>query len=168
MATEYVFLTGKGSWIRPEVINEWGKWAMVLHPDTASLEIIRELQSEGVKNVIGKDDDGYFVRISRPAEYRTKGQLKGLSPPLMFDGTKPLPGGGYAPLVGQMIGNGSDVVVKMEVYTHGIPGQPGKKAKAMRWHSCRIDTLVPFQRKDFDETMGNAVEGFDKQPKQIF
>ena len=79
--SEYVYLKGKASWVRADAINERGKWSMMLHPDNESLEIIRGLQAEGCKNVIGKDDDGYNIRLSRPAEVKFRGSLKGMTPP---------------------------------------------------------------------------------------
>lgn len=169
MSTEYIFLKGKGSWVNPTKINEWGKRTMVLHPDSESLDVVRALQSEGVKNVIGKDDDGYYVRLARPANITIKGKITGMEPPTVFDGSKPLPGGGYAPLPSDVyIGNGSDVIVKMEVYTHNIPGQKGKKAKAMRWNSIRVDNLIEYKKTDFDDVQNLAAEGYEAQPKQLF
>jgi len=172
MATEYVYLKGKASWVQAHKVNEWGKWSMQLHPDTESLNIIRDLQTEGVKNVIKKDDDGYFVRLARPNEIKIKGKLVGMVPPEVFDGTKPLKDDegnvvGFYPLK-EYVGNGSDVIVKMEVYSHGVPGQPGKKQKAMRWLSLRVDDLVPYTKKSFDETSADMVDGFEKQSKQLF
>jgi len=170
--TEYIFLQGKGSWIRPHQVNPWGKWSMVLYPDAKSLEKLRELQAEGVKNSISKDDDGWYVRLSRPTELKVNGKLIGLRPPEVFDATKPLPDGGYMPLKDTPIGNGSDVTVKMEVYQHRVPSGPDGKpkyAKAMRWNSLLVENLVPFQsRKEFTEDELKAVRGFEEQPKQLF
>lgn len=160
MATEFVFLQGKGSWIRPQVVNQWGKYSMVLHPNAESLEKIRDLQAEGVKNVIGKDDDGYFVRLSRPSEIKIDGKIKGLVPPEVFG-----PDGN--PLRDVLIGNGSDVTVKMEVYLHKVPASD-KKAKAMRWLAIKVNELIPFTpEKDFNKDETRAVKNFDKQPQQI-
>lgn len=172
MATDYIFLKGKASWVNAHKVNEWGKWSVMLHPDTESLNIIRDLQSEGVKNVIKKDDDGYFVRLARPHEIKVKGKIIGQVAPEVFDGSKPLKDDegnviGYYPLK-EYVGNGSDVVVKMSVYQHNIPGQPGKKAKAMRWESIRVDTLIPYTKKSFDETSADMVDGLEKQSKQLF
>jgi hypothetical protein len=121
---------------------------MVLYPDAASLEKLRELQGEGVKNEIKKDDDGWHVRLGRPAEIRLRnGTTKALTEPLVWDGSRPLPdGSGFMPWdKSKMIGDSSDVAVKVEVYEHRIPNQPGKKAKAMRWESLRVDNLVPVE-----------------------
>lgn len=170
--TDYVYLKGKASWVNAHKVNEYGKWDMKLHPDTESLNIVRDLQTEGVKNVIKKDEDGYFVRLARPHELKVKGKIIGMTAPEIFDGNKPLKDDageviGFYPFK-EYVGNGSDVVVKMEVYSHNIPGSPGKKAKAMRWFSLRVDNLVPYTKKSFDDDSLAKVEGFAEQPKQLF
>jgi hypothetical protein len=53
----------------------------------------------------------------------------------MADGS-PLPSGAS-------IGNGSDVTVLLEVYTHGTPG--GGSAVAARLEGVRVDNLIPFE-----------------------
>lgn len=80
MATEYVFLQGKVKWVRAHQPNEWQKWAMVLYPNAESLEKIRELQAEGLKNVIKKDEDGYHVSFSRPTSVLIRGKISGTTP----------------------------------------------------------------------------------------
>jgi hypothetical protein len=169
---EYVYLKGKASWVQAHKINEFGKWSLMLHPDRESLDILRDLQADGVKNVIKKDDDGYFVRLARPNEIKVKGKIIGMVAPEVFDGTKPLKDDdgniiGYYPFK-EYVGNGSDVVVKMQVYQHGIPGQPGKKAKAIRWESLRVDNLIPYTKASFDERSADMVDGLEKQTKQLF
>lgn len=169
MASEYIYLKGKGSWIRPHQLNEWGKWAMVLHPDNEGLEIIRNLQAEGVKNEIKKDDDGWHVRLGRPGEITVKGVKRGMKPPMVWDGSRPLPDGqGFMPFPpDKLIGNGSDVVVKMEVYSHGVKGSPGKKAKAMRWESVRVDNLIPYDApKDMLQDQKEDTASYNNIPKQ--
>jgi len=160
LANEYVFFRGKVKWFRPEQLNDWGKWSHVIYPDNESLEKIRELQAEGVKNVLKKDDDGYFISIGRASSLnrRTPGagvKIVALTPPEVIDKD------GH-PVRGVAVGNGSDVTTKVEVYSHGTPG--GGKAKAMRWVSSRIDNLVPYEpvKDDFPHEV-KAKEGFEKE-----
>jgi hypothetical protein len=163
--SEFIFLQGKTKWFRPTKTNEWGKWSHVLYPNEAGLEKIRELQSEGVKNVLKKDEDGYFVTIGRNSEIKRKtdgGGVKmvGMTPPEVRDIDE-------KPLGNTMIGNGSDVTTKVEVYQHGTPG--GGKAKAMRWVSTRIDHLIPYDPpKDQFPTEEYQTRNLDKQPEQLF
>lgn len=168
-AKEYIFLQGKTKWFRPTQFDskfEPPRWNHVLYPNDESLDKVRKLQSEGVKNTLKLDDDGYYITLARPCykEYRDKqtNAMKKMifDPPVVLDAEgKPL---GNVP-----VGNGSDITTKMEVYTHGKPG--GGKAKAMRWESSRIDNLIPFEKKtDFNPEEQLAVKNLDKQPEQLF
>lgn len=161
----YEFFQGKIKWARLERVNDWGKWTCVLYPNAKSLERLRELQAEGVKNVIKKDDDGYFTTFSRPNTKLLKGKIIAFEPvKVVWKITPENPQG--EPYVG-IIGNGSDCTLKVEVYTHGTPG--GGKAKAARLFSIRIDTLVPFNPDtQFSQADKVAVEGLSNQPEQLF
>jgi hypothetical protein len=145
---------------------------MQLHLSPKSLEDLRNLIGEkGLKTQIKKDDDGWFVRLNRVCELTLKtGKIVGMLPPEVFDGMHPIKDEdgkvvGYPPL-SEPIGNGSDGVAKIEVYPYTIPHTDGKKGYALRWHSLRIDTLVPFNKASFDEAMDNGVRGLPEQPKQ--
>lgn len=160
--SEDVYVSGKISWVRAITPNEWNKWTICLHPDAASLEIIRDLQAQGIKNVIKKDEDGYYVRFSRPCEIELrKGQKTGVTPPEVVNSEG-------APMEDVAIGNGSDGTIKLEVYQHGTPG--GGKAKAARWAALRIDNLIPFNRDtDYPDADRKAVsEGLREQPAPLF
>lgn len=150
---EEVYLKGKAKWANrlfvPDI--EYKKWSLSLYPDAVSLETIRDLQAQGVKNVVKKDEDGYHVNLGRPTEKVMRGKVVAFSPPVVLDKDG-------APFAGP-IGNGSDVTVKMEVYSHGTPG--GGKAKAMRLSSVRVDNLVPFEKSDFTDEEQEQVEGMD-------
>lgn len=160
--TDYVYVQGKLSWVKFDIPNEWGKWTATIHPNEKSLEIIRGLQGEGMKNILKKDDDGYYTTFSRPTQRMMKGKVIGMAPPEVLQAD------GKTPLKGILIGNGSDGVLKLEVYSHGTPG--GGKAKAARLMSIKVDNLIPFElKRDFDETQQLAVEGLAEQkPEQLF
>lgn len=159
---EDVYLKGKVKWFRHDQPNQWFKWAHVLYPDALSLEKLRDLQAEGVKNVIKKDEDGYFVQISRPTSITVRGQLVGMAPPqvTMEDGIRLLP-------EGKRVGNGSDVMTTVEVYEHRIPSSD-KKAKAMRWKATRIDNLVAYDITDRTPAEQEQIKGLAEQPKTKF
>jgi hypothetical protein len=157
--TEYVYLQGKTKWFRHTAPDKWGKWKHLLYPNKESLEKLRELQSEGLKNVIHKDDDGEYVYLSRATQKMINGKVVGFAPPEVLGPD------GKTPLRDVMIGNGSDVTTKLEVYSHGTPS--GGKAKAARWASTRVDNLVPFEgKRDFSEDEEKQVRGLDQQPEQ--
>lgn len=163
MGNEYVFVSGKTKWFKHQQPDpKYLKWSHTLWPDNESLEKLRDLQSQGMKNLIKKDEDGWYISLSRPAERKTRdGTRFGMSPPevLNTDGT-PFP-------MGQLVGNGSDITTKLEVYEHKTPG--GGKAKAARWMSTRIDNLVPFEKpRDFDDNQKKLVQGLEEQPEPLW
>lgn len=172
MATEEVYLKGTTDWFWHNRLNKFGKWAHRLYPDTESLEKIRDLQAEGVKNQLKKNEENvYYVNISRPPSLdkwtEVGKKTVALPAPVVIDDK----GNPYA----GNVGNGSTVTTKVEVYSHKTPAPPGSttpgKAKAMRWVSSRIDSLVPYEAKtDFPEQDKKAVAGLEKQasPKDIF
>ena len=161
MATEDVYVRGKGSYIYayvPDQQFEKPAWKITLHPDDASLATIQQLKKEGMKNWEKRDDDGTYFTFKRPVTVLNKksGKDISLSPPVVLDHEG-------QPFTGP-IGNGSDVTVKLEVYSHNTPG--GGKAKAARFAALRIDSLVPFETKrDFTDTQKEVVGGLADQPK---
>lgn len=165
MATENKYLRGKLSWVRPDKPDPWGNYKATIHPDVESLEIARGLAAEGVKNQIRKDEDGYYIVYRRPTQKLIRGKVQAFVPVEMLDGNTKLPDGSYAPLRDVMVGNGSDGVIKLQVYEHGTPS--GGKAKAARLESIRIDNLVPFSgREQFTPDEQRQTKGLDDVPKQ--
>lgn len=158
--SEHIYIQGKVDWFRPKVPNKWNKWSVQIHPNDKGLEIIRDLQAEGLKNMIKKDDNGYFTSFSRPVTKETAaGRILSFTPVEVFDKDgKPFDGN---------VGNGSDATLKIEVYQHATPG--GGKAKAARWVSARIDNLIPFESaRDLNDYEKEASEGLKEQPEQLF
>lgn len=169
---DWVYLKGKFKWCRPNKPDPWGNWKTDFYPTSEDMEKFRELKKThpttgalGIRNVIKKDDDGEFITVRRPLEKEYGGVMKGFVPPMMLDGTKKMDDGNYMPLpIGTLIGNGSDGVLKIEVYSYRDPTSKGK-ARAIRWAGGRIDNLVPFEgKKDYSPDEEKQAEGFDKQP----
>lgn len=161
MAKAYEFFQGKAKWVKHFKPNPWGKWAFSLYPNNAGLERLRELQAEGIKNTLRKDEDGYYMNISRPTEITVGGKRVGLHGPAIYvkDWETPLADG-------QMVGNGSDVTAKIEVYG-GTSKATGNKYKAIRWESMRVDNLVPYEMdRDQDQYDRQMTEGLKEQPDQ--
>lgn len=159
--SEDVFVQGKVSWVRyitPDAM--YNKWSVTLHPTAESMEIIRDLQTQGVKNQFKKDEDGYYIQFSRAIDRKIKGKLVGMTPPVVL-------GPDGAPYEGA-IGNGSDATVKLEVYSHATPS--GGKAKAARFAGMKIDNLIPFNKDtDYpDPAQKELAEGLDEQPQQVW
>lgn len=163
MKTEYVYVQGKASWarlVKPEQWADGSQWKITLHPTTESLEVIRDLQAQGLKNVIKKDDDGYFVTFRRPvSKARKNGGVIAYTQPEVIDKDG-------VPMDGSVIGNGSDVVVKLEVYSHKTP--TGGNAKAARLHTVKVFDLVKYTpEKDDLPEQSKELEDIRKQ-EQLF
>ncbi len=156
--TDYIYIRGKLKWVRTTAVNPWGKYTCTIYPLPEDLEIIRNLQAEGVKNLIKKDDDGYYVTYSRPSEKTDKnGRKFGLAPVEIMDKDG-------QPFLGN-VGNCSDGTVKLEVYQHGTPS--GGKAKAARLMAIRIDELVPYEpNRDMQKDQEMATRGLAFAPAQ--
>jgi len=149
MATEYIKIKGKTKWFKYAALNKFGKWSHDLYPDAESLEKLRDLQAEGMKNVIHKDDDGYWITFSRQPFITKRDQSKTpLAPPVVMKDDKPFH---------ENVGNGSDVVTTLEVYQHNVPNST-KKAKAVRWYGSDIVNLIPFSKTDMTAGEQEAAE----------
>jgi hypothetical protein len=155
--TEYV--QGKLSWakvVKPDSMYDC--WTVTIHPTPESLELIRDWQAEGMKNVLKKDEDGgYFTKFRCPTKrLRKDGTMWTFEAPKVVDADG-------APMDGRVIGNGTDGTLKLEVYEHGTPG--GGKAIAARLVGVRVDNLVPFNPdEDYTDEEKKEVEGLRAQP----
>jgi hypothetical protein len=164
VANTFVYLTGKVSWVKhikpDDKFGPPGKWSFKLHPDEKSLGIINDLKITkdgigGIKNVLGKDEDGYFMTFSRPVNKTINGAVRAFYPPEVVNADG-------SPCTAA-IGNGSDATAKIEVYTHRVPN--GGKARATRWDSMRIDHLVPYEKeRDYPPAELKKIEELANQP----
>ena len=143
-SSQLVDVHGKLKYIHAVSFNKYDKWSVTFYPDAKSLEVIRELQAEGVKNVMKKDDDGYFIQFSREPTKLIRGKVIAFAAPKVIDKDG-------KPFDGNRIGRGSDATIRLDVYSHATPN--GGRAKAARWDSIRIDNLIPF---DIDKDMPPA------------
>lgn len=160
MAKTFINIKGKASWARLVTPNQWDAWAITVHPDTESLEMIRDLQAQGLKNTLKKDEEGYFVQFRRPINKMIRGKVVAFTPPEVIDADN-------KPMDGKTVGNGSDVTVRLEVYEHGTPG--GGKAKAARLEAVRVDYLIPFNpESDFTEDEKAKIGDLKDAPKPVW
>jgi hypothetical protein len=162
--TEYVFIQGKTKWFRATTPNKFGAWSHDIYPNAESLEKLRALKQRGeesIKNVEKKDDDGVYYTFKRDQSKLMKGKVVGFAPPEVLDKEG-------KPLRDTLVGNGSDITTKLEMYYYKTP--MGGKGSAVRWLSSRIDNLIPFipQKESFTEIEQKAVSGLEEQPEQLF
>jgi hypothetical protein len=152
--TEIVLLSGKARWAHLAMLeaSQSGlEWNITLYPDKESLLKIEEMKTKGLMNTLKKDDDGYYIRFRRPSEKKYKGVLKALRPPEVLDKD------GKTPYTGP-VGNGSDVMVKLECYSFKTPYQ--KQSYAARLCAVRVDNLVPFEaNRDMTKEQKEQVQG---------
>jgi len=108
-------------------------WSVLFYPDDKALDTIYSLQSQGVKNTIRRDEEGFSIRYKRPTERKMKGEVVTFQPPVVS-------GPDGSPWDKNVsIGNGSAAVIDLTVYSHHIPGSTtGKKAKACRLEGVQI------------------------------
>lgn len=164
MAKEVYYFQGKCKYpklIKPDL--EYRCWSIQTMLTQKSYEDFMKLKEEtdtrvGILNEVKKDDDGYWVNFKRAMSKTFKGKEQLFTPPIILaaDGT-PWP-------EGTMIGNGSDVTVKVEFYTFQPPFKK-KRGSAIRMESVRVDHLVPYEiKKDFSEVQLQQVSGLAEQP----
>lgn len=167
--TDFVYLRGKAKWFRhmhPEEFRGKTTWKHTIYLDEESLERVRDLQSQGLKNVLKKDEDGYYVSFSRPTAMKWKDKNTGIERTMPFEAPVVRLKNNNAPYTGN-VGNGSDIETKLEVYSHAVPG--GGKAKAARWLATRIDSLVPVGDGGTEIATGDqrALKGLEDKPVEL-
>lgn len=131
MAVQTIYLTGEGKWCRvheSQMDTKFGeKFNMMFKPDEASKIV---LKASGSRVKPHEEEDGTWYRFSRDNKKEFKGELTTLGPPKVIDAeNKPL---------SAIIGNGSKLTVKLEIYD-------SKYGKGTRLEAIRVDELVPYK-----------------------
>lgn len=144
---KFIYLQGKSKFARNLIsVDNFDKYSVSLCSMTpASYDLISALN---VRNIIKKDEDGYSVKLSCPRSKMMKGKPVFFEPPTIID----TDGITKKDLI---IGDGSDITCKVQVYTYKPPGEQERK-NAIRLASVRVDNLVPFLRE-------RDLEGYDLQ-----
>lgn len=157
--TKLVDVRGKIKYIHAVNLNKYGDWSITIYPDNPSLEIIRDYQAKGWKNVMKKDDDGYFIQFKRSPTKMMRGKVVAFTAPKVVDNEG-------KPFDGLKVGWGSDGIVRLEVYQHGTPN--GGKAFACRWDSLKVTNLVPFEidKSDWTDEEKENIKDLTKVPAE--
>src|SRR5258707_6006804 len=121
--TEWVYIKGKVRFaMLPPGAPDMGfggsgaaRYKVILYPIPEDVDVIRNLQKEGVKNIEKRDEDGSYFAFSRPTAILAAGKTIGLEPPTVVDKDNNTFHG--------LVGKGSDVTIKLEVYKHKVPGK---------------------------------------------
>lgn len=156
----YEYFNGKAKWVRAKTPDpKFGKWNMTLYPYDEDLKKFQELQAEGVLTRLKKDDDGYYFQVSRPVNKMMKGTLVQFPSPKVIDKD--------GVVLEDNVGNGSDVTVKVQVYSY--PKPTGGWGKAIRWEALKVNNLVPFKSDSFKDQMSkDQVAGLQEQPEPVW
>lgn len=156
---ERLFLTGKVRYCNTTVPNKWNKWSCILYLDKESYDAVLKLKEEkGIKNKLQKDEEGYYMAFSRPTAMNTrKGNIIPFNPPIILDTD------GEHQLSNALIGPGSDVEIKLELYGYSPPGASTKEY-AVRWEALRVVTLVQPVVESFPKREQQQVAGLGGKP----
>lgn len=160
--SEEVLLKGKFKWmyhLRPNPRYP-DKWNVLIYPDDESLEKIKALKKQGVANHLKYDDDGWHMNFSRPLERDWGGKKEAMTAPdVIFKDKSP---------VEVRVGNGSDGILALEVYSHKTD-RPGEFKKAARWKGARIDNFIPFDAEtQYSEEEKAKIKTLSEEPEQLF
>jgi hypothetical protein len=157
--TEFVFIKGKFKYA-PKLtsFSDFNKWVVCIYPDAESMKVVNKLKEDGIRNVLKKDEDGYYISFSRPPSIKVRGAEVLMAPPEVMDKEgKPI----TVP-----IGAGSDGYVKLEIY--GGPLRMGGRYKAARLVGVRVDNLVPWQKGDLMSEEIKRQEGLAEQAEMLW
>lgn len=168
MATTNEYFKGKVRYCYTNKVDNYGNWSLKLYLDSESKDKIIELQTKGLKNTLKKDDDGYYVTFKRPPKKEYKDYVTGamkemtFQPPVIFDVA-----GNVLPNAATIIGDGSDITIKCQVYPFGGKGGIAKGI-ATRLESVRIDNLVPYTNRNLNPDDERQSKGLMGQPEHTF
>jgi len=128
---EDVLIKGTAKYAKLGNLDQWGKWSCAIYPDQESMVKIHKLISEGVKNKIRKDDDGYVITFSRPAKIKTKSKGEVDMAPVIVENDEGIL------LDTKFIEDGAEVTMKLETYGGKSPTGFGNY-KAARLLAIRV------------------------------
>lgn len=134
---ETVLVSGKCKWCFTKKLDQYDAWSVVLYPDKDSLVIVNQLIKDGIKNQLKRDEDGDYIKFKRDPNKKGKdGRIIQYGPPeaIMADGT----------VCNEIIGDGSDVTVRLEVYGGKAPFGAGNYLAA-RFGGVKVQNLVPYK-----------------------
>ena len=131
MATKEYFFTGTCKWAmlnRPD--EKFGKFQINVYLTPESWETFKE---SGIRVKSRTDADGEYVKFSCAPTYLIMGRKTdvGSIPTVDAEGNP----------ITDLIGNGSTVTVKVEVYDT-------KLGKGHRLMKVRVDNLIPYKKED--------------------
>lgn len=157
---QVVVFQGKAHWNSLIHPDKYGKWSVKLYLDNASKDKLTELQAEGVLTRLSKDDDGYYANFNRHQKKIYGATERIFDPPIVLERDDKTP-------FRDNVGHGSDLTVTCEVYPYTIPASNGRKGKALRMQTVRVDNLVPYDKKEMaTDAEVKQMRGLSETPPQ--
>lgn len=131
MASSYYYLSGKAKWaklFKPD--DKYKNWQINLSLDDESKQ---KFVDSGMTMTIKRDDEGEWITFRRPEAKLIRDELVKFEPPTVVDKDgKPLD---------KLVGNGSDVTIKVVVYDT-------IKGKGHRLEAVKVNKLVEYVKQD--------------------
>jgi hypothetical protein len=158
-------LQGKCKWAKVQAPDlEYKNWNIKLYPTAKSIELFNKLREgeegiDGILNSIQNDEEGDFIILRRPMFKNFGRGDEPLEPPTVINSE------GQPMARDVLIGDGSDITVKVERYVYNKPFKKGR-GSAIRLVGVKVENLVPYSRKDFSERQEKDAQGLEKQPQQ--
>lgn len=136
MTQKTIVLTGTVKWAKVyQPDTKFGKkYTIDLYPDAASWEVFKK---SGSRLTVRQDEEGTFLKISRNHEGTAKGEPVEFGPPPVFDSDGKT-------RITTLIGNGSTVTCKIEIYD-------SKYGKGTRLAALKVDELIEYEPSASDE-----------------
>jgi hypothetical protein len=131
LASSYYYLSGKAKWaklFKPD--DKYKNWQIQVYMDDPSMKIFDE---SGMTMQKKQDEDGTFVTFRRPEAKVIRDELVKFNPPEVLDaeGNK----------LEKLVGNGSEVTVKVIVYDT-------MKGKGHRLEAVKVNKLVEYVKQE--------------------
>lgn len=148
MASSYYYLSGKAKWaklFKPD--DKYKNWQIQVYMDDESMKIF---DGSGMSMNKKQDEDGTFVTFRRPEAKVIKDELVKFDPPVVVDadGNK----------LDQLVGNGSDVTIKVIVYDT-------MKGKGHRLEAVKVNKLVPYVKQETAPTASAGAMASTAKPQ---
>jgi hypothetical protein len=147
LASSYYYLSGRAKWaklFKPD--DKYKNWQIQVYMDEPSMAIFDETGMTMQKKT---DDDGTFVTFRRPETKIIKDELVKFNPPDVLDAN--------GDKLDQLVGNGSDVTVKVIVYDT-------MKGKGHRLEAVKVTKLVPYVKQEAAPVVSAGAMASTAQP----
>jgi hypothetical protein len=140
--TSPVYIRGLAKFAKLTHPDQFNKHSIRIYPNQETMPAVHKLISEGVKNRLAHDDDGYSVTFSRPIKIETKTKGEVLLPPLIVTDEED------HILDDKVIPDGTDVTIKLECYGGrnpiGLGTYKAARLAQIKIHGKKAERSIPI------------------------